>query len=126
MLDIFSFLNYITFAAAVIGGFLAVLWIYNSTLKERREIMRRHARLDGRYVARALERTALWQRLCFSVAALGTAAAIFTFAWVYRRRHGVDISPAYFGLASALGLAGVAGIVAFAWRRKKGVRNGED
>lgn len=116
---LFQVLDLFTYGAAVFGGLLAVLWIYNSTLKEQRELIRRAGKKGDPTLRDILERGAFVQRLGFCAAAVATAAAVFWFARTYHAKYGVDVSPAYIAAAVILALVGVLGTALILWGRRK-------
>lgn len=109
-----------TYGAAIIGGLLAVLWIYNSTIKERRAILRRARRIRDPALERLINQGAFLQRLGFSVAAVVTGIGILWFARGYHNKYHVDISSAYVILAGVLITLGTIGaLVSYIFRRKE-------
>ncbi len=116
---LFQTLDYLAVGAAAVGGALAALWIYNSTLKERRELIRRFGKRPDGVVRRELERGAFFHKLTFCAAAAATAGAILWFAYAYRRRYGADIAPAYITCAALLAAVGILTAVVLVMRRRK-------
>jgi hypothetical protein len=117
---LFQVLDIFTYGAAIIGGLLAILWIYNSTIKERRGILRRARRIRDPAVERLVNQGAFLQRLCFSAAAAATGIAILWFARGYYDKYHVNISSAYIVLAAVLITLGTTGfLVSYIIRRKE-------
>lgn len=117
---LFDALDVFTYGAAIIGGLLAVLWIYNSTIKERRGILRRARRVRDPALERLINQGAFLQRLGFSVAAVVTGIGILWFARGYHNKYHVDISSAYVILAGVLITLGTIGaLVSYIFRRKE-------
>ena len=120
MESLFDVLDIFTYGAAIIGGLLAILWIYNSTIKERRGVLRRAGGVRDPAFERVVKQGAFLQRLGFSVAAVATGLAILLFARGYYNKYHVDISPAYIVLAVVLITLGALGALAsFIFRRKE-------
>jgi hypothetical protein len=117
---LFDSLDVFTYGAAIIGGLLAVLWIYNSTIKERRGILRRARSVRDPALERLINQGAFLQRLGFSVAAVVTGIGILWFARGYHNKYHVDISSAYVILAGVLITLGTIGaLVSYIFRRKE-------
>ena len=110
------------YAAAVIGGLTAVYWIYNSTNKERRALLRQKGPGGNPAFARVIRQGILAQRLAFAAAAVATSAGILWFALAYHRKFYAWISPAYLFLAGVLAAAGVGTAVVswVKWRQTGG------
>ncbi len=119
MEQLFGILDALVYGAAVIGGLLAVLWIYNSTVKERRDLIRRAGKSRDPALRRTLTQGLFYHRMSFSVAAAATSLAILWFARAYRARHGADVAPAYIIFAIVLAVGGVAGAALALWGRRK-------
>jgi hypothetical protein len=120
MESLFEVLDIFTYGAAIIGGLLAILWIYNSTIKERRGVLRRARGVRNPAFERLVNQGAFLQRLGFSAAAVVTGLAILLFARGYYNKYNVDISPAYIVLAGVLITLGVLAVLAsFIFRRKE-------
>jgi len=113
-------LDVFTYGAAIVGGLLAVLWIYNSTIKERRGILRRARKIRDPALERLVNQGAFLQRLGFSAAAVATGIAILWFARGYHNKYHVNISSAYLILAGVLITLGTIGaLVSYIFRRKE-------
>jgi hypothetical protein len=108
---LFEALDVFSYGVAVVGGALAILWIYNSTLKERRGGLRKKHLQPDPVLARQLKLGVLFQRLGFCAAALTTAAAILWFARAYYGKYGVNVAGGYLLLAFVFAAAGVAGFL---------------
>ncbi len=119
-MELFNAVDILTYGLAAVGGALAVLWIYNSTVKERREMVRRARRYHNPALSRHLRRGAFYQRLGFCAAAVLTGLAILWFASRYHNRYGVNIASGYFVLAVVLTASGLIGAtLSFLWRKKE-------
>ncbi len=117
---LFEALDVFTYGAAIVGGLLAVLWIYNSTIKERRGILRRARRVRDPALERYVNQGALLQRLGFSIAAVVTGIAILWFARGYYNKYHVNISSAYVILAGVLITLGtLSALGSYIFRRKE-------
>jgi len=117
---LFEALDLFIYGAAVIGGLLAILWIYNSTIKERRGILRRAGKAGDPALRRLLKQGILLQRLGFSAAAAATGMAILWFARGYYQKYDVNIAPAYIVLAMVLIALGTAGaLLSYLFRDKE-------
>lgn len=117
---LFDALDVFTYGAAIIGGLLAVLWIYNSTIKERRGILRRARKVRDPALVRLVNQGAFLQRLGFSVAAVVTGIGILWFARGYYNKYHVNISAAYVIVAGVLITLGTVGaLVLYISRRKE-------
>lgn len=117
---LFQALDVFTYGAAIIGGLLAILWIYNSTIKEQRGILRRARRTRDPAVERLVNQGAFLQRLGFSVAAVATGIAILWFARGYYNKYHVNVSSAYIVLAAVLITLGIIGLlVSYKFRREE-------
>lgn len=120
MENLFDVLDIFTYGVAILGGLLAILWIYNSTIKERRGILRRARRTRDRALKRTVNRGILLQRLGFSVAAVATGIAILWFGRGYYGKYHVHIASAYFVVAVVLIAAGaLAGLLFYLFREKE-------
>jgi hypothetical protein len=117
---LFEALDLFIYAAAVVGGLLAILWIYNSTIKERRGILRRASKAGDPALGRFVKKGILLQRLGFSAAAVATGIVILLFARGYYQKYDVNIAPAYIVLAMALVALGSAGaLLSYLFRDKE-------
>jgi hypothetical protein len=120
MASLFDALSVFTYGVAILGGLLALLWIYNSTVKERRGILRRARRARDRAWERQINLGTLFQRLGFSAAAVATGVAILWFARGYYDKYHVHITRAYIVAAFILITAGtLAGILSYVFRDKE-------
>jgi hypothetical protein len=108
---LFEALDVFTYGVAIIGGLLAVLWIYNSTIKERRGVLRRARRIRDPALARQINQGTFLQRLGFGAAAVATGIAILWFARGYYNKYNVHISPAYVVVAFVLIALGALGVL---------------
>jgi hypothetical protein len=108
---LFEALDVFTYGVAIIGGILAVLWIYNSTIKERRGVLRRARSIRDPALARQIHRGVFLQRLGFGAAAATTGIAILWFARAYYNKYHVNISPAYVVVAVVLIALGALGVL---------------
>jgi hypothetical protein len=121
MENLFDVLDIFTYGVAIIGGLLAILYIYNSTIKERRGILRkaRGARRDP-VLERRVNTGVLLQRLGFSAAAVATGVAILWFGRGYYEKYHVHISSAYYVVAAVLIAAGaLAALLFYIFREKE-------
>jgi hypothetical protein len=117
--NLFEALDVFTYAVMVLGGLLAILWIYNSTIKERRGVLRRARRAGNPAVERIVDRGIFFQRLGFGAATAATGLAILWFARGYYDKYHVNIAPAYFVAAAVLvGLGLVGMVLAYLFRPK--------
>ena len=105
---LFRALDVFVYAVGIIGGAAAIYWIYNSTNKERRALLRHKGPGGNPAFARVIRQGILVQRLAFAAAAVVTSGGILWFALAYHRKFHALISPAYFVVAGALAAAGVA------------------
>jgi hypothetical protein len=120
MEELFEALDYFTYGIAIVGGLLAILWIYNSTIKERRGVERRAARVRNPAFERLVTKGALLQRLGFSAAAVATGVAILWFARGYYNKYHVNVATAYFYVAAVLiGLGTIGVILCMLFRNKE-------
>ncbi|HUU57559.1 MAG TPA: hypothetical protein VMW93_09465 [bacterium] len=120
MENLFDVLDIFTYGVAILGGLLAILWIYNSTIKERRGILRRARRTHDRALKRTVNTGILLQRLGFSAAAVATGIAILWFGRGYYGKYHVHIASAYFVVAVVLIAAGaLAGLLFYLFREKE-------
>ncbi len=116
----FEALDLFIYGAAVVGGLLAILWIYNSTIRERRGILRRASKAGDPALGRFVKKGILLQRLGFSAAAVATGIAILWFARGYYQKYDVNVAPAYIVLAIALVALGSAGaLLSYLFRDKE-------
>lgn len=116
----FRALDVFTYAAAVIGCILAVLWIYNSTIKERRGVLKRARGTGDPALKRVVNQGVFLQRVGFSAAAFVTGVAILGFASLYYQKYHVDIASGYLVLAGVLMALGTIGAVLSYLFRHKG------
>jgi len=119
MENLFDALDIFTYGVAIIGGLLAILWIYNSTIKERRGILRRARRAHDRALERQVNRGVLLQRFGFSAAAVATGIAILCFGRSYFGKYHVAISSAYYVVAVVLIAVGALAALLFYLFREK-------
>ncbi len=120
MAALFEALDVFTYGAAIIGGLLAILWIYNSTIKERRGVLRRARRIRDPALARQINQGAFLQRLGFSAAAVATGIATLWFARGYYNKYQVHIAPSYIVVAFALIALGALGfLLSYIFRPKE-------
>ena len=118
--NLFDVLDIFTYGVAIIGGLLAILYIYNSTIKERRGILRRARRAHDPALQRRVNTGILLQRLGFSAAAVVTGIGILWFGRGYYGKYHVHISSAYYILAAALIAAGaLAALLFYIFREKE-------
>jgi hypothetical protein len=120
MENMFDALDIFTYGVAIIGGLLAILWIYNSTIKERRGILRRARKMHDPALARQVNAGILLQRLGFSGAAVATGLAILWFGRGYYGKYHVHIASAYYVVAFALLITGALAAVLSYLLRDKG------
>ena len=117
---LFRALDVFTYAAAVIGCILAVLWIYNSTIKERRGVLRRAGRTSDPALKRIVNQGVFLQRVGFSAAAFATGVAILWFARGYYQKYHVNIASGYLVLAGVLmGLGIIGALLSYLFRHKE-------
>lgn len=119
MENLFDVLDIFTYGVAIIGGLLAILYIYNSTIKERRGILRRARRVHDPVLERRVNKGILLQRLGFSAAAVATGIAILWFGRGYYEKYHVHISSAYYVVAAVLIAAGALAASLFYIFREK-------
>lgn len=117
-LPMFQALNIIFAVVAVAGVVLCILWVYNSTNKERIQFIRRTKAFRSRAIMEELERGARYQRIAFASAFIGTGALIFTFEYFYWRKYGVPISAGYNYAAGALIIIGAVGLLVSSLTKK--------
>jgi len=120
MENLFDVLDIFTYGVAIVGGLLAILYIYNSTIKERRGILRRARRVRDPVLERRVNRGILLQRLGFSAAAFATGLAILWFGRGYYGKYHVHIASAYYVVAAVLIAAGsLAALLFYIFREKE-------
>jgi len=117
---LFEALDIFTYGAAIIGGLLAVLWIYNSTIKERRSILRRAGKTRDPALRRLVDQGIFLQRVSFSAAAFATGVGILWFARGYHHKYNVNIASAYVVLGGVLiGLGILGALLSYLFRHKE-------
>ncbi|MCP4231122.1 MAG: hypothetical protein GY771_13365 [bacterium] len=104
-------LDYLLLGAALIGGILMILWVYNSTGKERRQMLRANREVNQKTIRNILERGEFWQKIIFALAFAVTGVIILVFALVYYVRFEVAVNALYFYAATAFILLGIATII---------------
>ncbi len=104
-------LDYLLLGAALVGGLLMLLWVYNSTNKERRQMLRTNREVDQKQIREILERGEFWQKIIFALAFAVTGVIILVFALVYYVRFDVSIAALYYYAAAAFILLGIATII---------------
>lgn len=104
---------------AVVGAVLCILWVYNSTNKERLQFLRRARAFRSRAMMDELERGARYQRIAFASAFIGTGSLIFAFEYFYWRKYGVPIASGYNYAAGALIALGALTLVISLLTRNK-------
>lgn len=120
MEDLFKALNVFTYGLAIIGSLLALFWIYNSTIKERRGVLRRAGKTADPALKRIVNQGVLIQRFGFSAAAFATGVAILWFARGYYQKYHVNVAAAYLVLAGVLiGLGIIGALLSYLFRPKE-------
>jgi uncharacterized membrane protein YedE/YeeE len=115
----FQVFDVIFAVAAIVGAVLCVLWVYNSTNKERTRFIRRTKAFRNRGLIEELERGARYQRIAFASAFVGTGVVILVFEYFYWREYGVGIAAGYnYAAAALIFLGAVALLVAFIRRNR--------
>jgi hypothetical protein len=104
-------LDYLLLGAALIGGILMILWVYNSTGKERRQMLRANREMDKKQMHDLLDRGEFWQKIIFALAFAVTGIIILVFALVYYVRFEIAVNALYFYAAAAFILLGIATII---------------
>ncbi len=104
-------LDYLLLGAAIIGGLLMLLWVYNSTNKERRQMLRANRQVDQKQMREILDRGEFWQKIIFALAFAVTGVGILVFALIYYVRFGMSIASLYYFAAGAFILLGIATVI---------------
>lgn len=104
-------LDYLLLGAAIIGGLLMLLWVYNSTNKERRQILRVNREVDQKQMREILDKGEFWQKIIFALAFAVTGVVILVFALVYYIRFDMSVAALYYYAAGAFILLGIATII---------------
>jgi len=104
-------LDYLLLGAALIGGLLMVLWVYNSTNKERRQMLRANRGIDQKDIREILDKGEFWQKIIFAIAFAVTGIVILIFALVYYIENQVSIAGLYYYAAGAFIFLGTATII---------------
>lgn len=119
MEELYGILDVFVVVAAVIGGGVAIFWIYNSTNKERRALLKKVSPGRDPAYARQLRFGIFIQRIAFAAAALVTGAGILAFSFAYAGKRGHHIAPAYLVAAGVFALVGIIiGLLAYTnWRK---------
>ena len=104
-------LDYLLLGAAIVGGLLMLLWVYNSTYKERRQIQRANREVDQKQIRDIIEKGEFWQKIIFALAFAVTGVIILVFALIYYIRFHISIAALYYYAAGAFVLLGFATII---------------
>lgn len=115
----FQVFDVIFAVVTVAGAILCVLWVYNSTNKERTRFIRRTKAFRNRALMEELERGARYQRIAFASAFVSTGVVILVFEYFYWRKYGVPIAPGYNYAAAALIVMGTAALAIALIRRNR-------
>jgi hypothetical protein len=106
----FQVFDVIFAVVAVAGAILCILWVYNSTNKERTQFIRRTKAFRNRALMEELERGARYQRIAFASAFVGTGVIILVFEYFYWRKYGVLIAAGYNYATAAFIVLGAAAL----------------
>ena len=104
-------LDYLLLGAAIIGGLLMLMWVYNSTNKERRQLLRANREVDQKRMREILDRGEFWQKIIFALAFAVTGVVILVFALVYYIQFNMSIAVLYYYAAGAFILLGLATVI---------------
>lgn len=105
-------LDYLLMGVAIIGGLLMILWVYNSTNKERRRILHANRDIENqKEIRKILDKGEFWQKIIFALAFVGTGIVILVFALLYYNRYEISINTLYYYSAGAFILLGIGTII---------------